>query len=38
MVLLMCVPNLEPKKVLIPDVFQDFELIEKTIVSHNVAM
>jgi cytochrome-b5 reductase len=28
----------EPKKVLKPDVFQEFELKEKTIVSHNVAM
>jgi cytochrome-b5 reductase len=27
-----------PKKVLKPDVFQEFELKEKTIVSHNVAM
>jgi cytochrome-b5 reductase len=29
---------IEPKKVLKPDVFQEFELKEKTIVSHNVAM
>lgn len=28
----------EPKKVLKPDAFQDFELKEKTIISHNVAM
>lgn len=28
----------EPKKVLKPDAFQEFELKEKTIVSHNVAM
>jgi cytochrome-b5 reductase len=28
----------EPKKVLKPDVFQEFELKEKTIISHNVAM
>jgi cytochrome-b5 reductase len=27
-----------PKKVLKPDVFQEFELKEKTIISHNVAM
>jgi hypothetical protein len=26
------------KKVLKPDVFQNFELSEKTIISHNVAM
>jgi cytochrome-b5 reductase len=30
--------SIEVKKVLKPDVFQDFELEEKTIVSHNVAM
>jgi hypothetical protein len=28
----------EIKKVLKPDVFQEFELREKTILSHNVAM
>ena len=28
----------EPKKVLKPDIFQNFELQEKTVVSHNVAM
>ena len=28
----------EVKKVLKPDVFQEFELQEKTIISHNVAM
>ncbi|KAI1302557.1 hypothetical protein F5Y03DRAFT_205846 [Xylaria venustula] len=28
----------EPKKVLKPDAFQDFELKEKTIISHNVAI
>jgi cytochrome-b5 reductase len=28
----------EPKKVLKPDQFQEFELKEKTIISHNVAM
>ena len=28
----------EPKKVLKPDVFQDFVLKEKTVISHNVAM
>jgi cytochrome-b5 reductase len=28
----------EVRKVLKPDVFQDFELKEKTIISHNVAM
>jgi cytochrome-b5 reductase len=28
----------EIKKVLKPDVFQDFELKEKTVISHNVAM
>lgn len=28
----------EPKKVLKPDAFQEFELKEKTIISHNVAM
>jgi cytochrome-b5 reductase len=27
-----------PKKVLKPDAFQEFELKEKTIISHNVAM
>lgn len=27
-----------PKKVLKPDAFQEFELKEKTVVSHNVAM
>lgn len=30
--------HVEPKKVLKPDAFQDFELKEKTIISHNVAM
>lgn len=29
---------LEPKKALNPDVFQEFELKEKTVISHNVAM
>ena len=28
----------EPKKVLKPDAFQEFELKEKTVISHNVAM
>lgn len=28
----------EIKKILKPDVFQEFELQEKTVVSHNVAM
>lgn len=28
----------EPKKTLKPDVFQEFELKEKTILSHNTAM
>jgi hypothetical protein len=28
----------EVRKVLKPDVFQEFELKEKTIISHNVAM
>lgn len=28
----------EPKKALKPDVFQEFELKEKTILSHNTAM
>jgi cytochrome-b5 reductase len=28
----------EEKKVLKPEVFQEFELQEKTVVSHNVAM
>jgi len=27
-----------PKKVLQPDSFQEFELKEKTVISHNVAM
>lgn len=31
-------PHAEIKKVLKPDTFQDFELKEKTIISHNVAM
>ncbi|KAK1769160.1 ferredoxin reductase-like protein [Phialemonium atrogriseum] len=30
--------NLQPKKVLKPDVFQEFELKEKTVISHNVAI
>lgn len=30
--------GLQPKKVLIPDTFQEFELSEKTIISHNVAI
>jgi len=30
--------NNVPKKALKPDVFQEFELKEKTIISHNVAM
>ncbi|KAJ4304033.1 NADH-cytochrome b5 reductase [Collariella sp. IMI 366227] len=30
--------NSKPKKVLKPDVFQEFELKEKTIISHNVAI
>ncbi|KAI1330455.1 hypothetical protein F5Y16DRAFT_363228 [Xylariaceae sp. FL0255] len=30
--------NSQPKKVLKPDTFQDFELKEKTIISHNVAI
>ncbi|KAJ9154911.1 NADH-cytochrome b5 reductase [Pleurostoma richardsiae] len=30
--------NLQPKKVLKPDAFQEFELKEKTIISHNVAI
>lgn len=29
---------IEIKKVLKPDVFQEFELEEKTVISHNVAM
>lgn len=28
----------EPRKILIPDVYQEFNLKEKTILSHNVAM
>jgi cytochrome-b5 reductase len=27
-----------PKKILRPDAFQEFELKEKTVISHNVAM
>lgn len=30
--------NLQPKQVLKPDVFQEFELKEKTVISHNVAI
>jgi len=30
--------NMQPKKVLKPDVFQDFVLKEKTVISHNVAI
>jgi cytochrome-b5 reductase len=30
--------NPVPKKALKPDIFQEFELKEKTIISHNVAM
>lgn len=35
-----CFPSsaIEIKKVLKPDVFQEFELEEKTVISHNVAM
>jgi hypothetical protein len=29
---------LEPTKVLKPDEFQEFELVDKTVISHNVAM
>jgi hypothetical protein len=29
---------IEPKKALKPDAFQEFELKEKTVISHNVAM
>ena len=34
----LIVPPAELKKVLKPDVFQEFPLQEKTIISHNVAM
>lgn len=33
-----CRRHVEIKKVLKPDVFQEFELEEKTLISHNVAM
>lgn len=35
---LTSIPAAEPKKVLNPEVFQEFELKEKTVISHNVAM
>lgn len=31
-------PPIEPKKALKPDIFQEYELKEKTILSHNTAM
>jgi cytochrome-b5 reductase len=34
----MLIQNTEVKKVLKPAVFQEFELKEKTILSHNTAM